>query len=113
MSKYPTQKLAVIIEREAVESRWETHRWQLVGAVPDVGGEPRTIVDFFMFQLSKVDWRKGVLALGGLGVVVIVLSISLIWRHHRAADPFAGLKPGVYQPAQNSGDTLPVPAPRK
>ena len=43
MSKYPTQKLAVILEREAVESRWETHRWQLLGVVPDVGGEPRTI----------------------------------------------------------------------
>jgi hypothetical protein len=44
MNKYPTRKLSVILEREAVESRWETHRWQLVGAVPDVGGEPRTIV---------------------------------------------------------------------
>ena len=43
MSKYPTQRLAVILEREAVESRWETHRWQLLGVVPDVGGEPRTI----------------------------------------------------------------------
>jgi len=28
-----------------VESRWESHRWQLLGAVPDVGGEPRTILD--------------------------------------------------------------------
>ncbi|HUP98532.1 MAG TPA: DUF3305 domain-containing protein [Usitatibacter sp.] len=43
MPNYPTQKIAVIVEREAVESRWESHRWQLVGAVPDVGGEPRTI----------------------------------------------------------------------
>lgn len=40
----PTRKLAVILEREAVESRWETHRWQLVGVVPDVGGDPRTIL---------------------------------------------------------------------
>lgn len=40
----PTQKLAVILEREEVESRWETHRWQLVGVVPDVGGETRTIM---------------------------------------------------------------------
>ena len=41
----PTRKIAVILERETVESRWESHRWTLVGAVPDVGGEPRTIME--------------------------------------------------------------------
>jgi hypothetical protein len=41
----PTRKLSVILEREAVESRWETHRWQLLGVVPDVGGDARTILD--------------------------------------------------------------------
>ena len=41
----PTRKLAVILAREEVESRWETHRWHLLGVVPDVGGEPRTIVE--------------------------------------------------------------------
>ena len=45
MIEYPTQKLAVILEREAVESRWESHRWQLLGVVPDVGGEARTIIE--------------------------------------------------------------------
>ena len=45
MSEKPTRKLSVILGREAVESRWEDHRWQLVGVVPDVGGEPRTIVE--------------------------------------------------------------------
>lgn len=44
MHDRPTQKLAVILEREEVESRWESHRWQLVGVVPDVGGEARTIM---------------------------------------------------------------------
>lgn len=39
------RRIAVILEREAVESRWETHRWQLLGVVPDVGGEPRTILE--------------------------------------------------------------------
>jgi hypothetical protein len=46
MSKYPTQKLAVILQREAVESRWESHRWQLLDVIPDVGGTPRTILDY-------------------------------------------------------------------
>ena len=45
MSPRPTQKLAVILEREAVESRWESHRWQLLGVVPDVGGAPRTLAE--------------------------------------------------------------------
>ena len=45
MSEKPTRKLAVILDREAVESRWESHRWQLLGVVPDVGGEARTILE--------------------------------------------------------------------
>jgi hypothetical protein len=39
----PTRKLAVILERQAVESRWESQRWSLVGVVPDEGGDVRTI----------------------------------------------------------------------
>jgi hypothetical protein len=45
MSDYPTQRLAVILQREAVESRWETHRWQLLDALPDVGGEARALLE--------------------------------------------------------------------
>jgi len=45
MLEKPKRMLAVILGREAVESRWETHHWQLLGVVPDVGGEARTIVD--------------------------------------------------------------------
>jgi len=41
----PTRKLAVILERQAVESRWETHCWSLVGVVPDEGGVPRTVAE--------------------------------------------------------------------
>ncbi len=45
MSERPTRRIAVILERETLESRWATHRWQLLGVVPDVGGEPRTILE--------------------------------------------------------------------
>ena len=45
MVEKPTQKLSVILAREAVESRWETHRWHLLGVVPDVGGAARTMVE--------------------------------------------------------------------
>src|SRR5476649_709127 len=45
MLEKPTRKLSVILARETAESRWEDHRWQLLGAVPDVGGAPRVIVE--------------------------------------------------------------------
>ena len=45
MLERPRQQVAVVLEREAVESRWESHRWSLVGVVPDVGGEARMILD--------------------------------------------------------------------
>ena len=45
MLDHPTRRIAVILEREAVESRWETHRWQVLGVIPDVGGESRTILE--------------------------------------------------------------------
>ena len=38
------QRMAVILERETVESRWQQHQWQLLGVVPDPGGETRVIV---------------------------------------------------------------------
>lgn len=44
MADKPTRKLSVILAREAVVSRWETHRWHLLGVVPDVGGAARTLM---------------------------------------------------------------------
>jgi hypothetical protein len=45
MRVIPTQKLSIILERAPIESRWATHRWDLLGVVPDQGGEARTIVE--------------------------------------------------------------------
>jgi hypothetical protein len=45
MSKHPNRRIAAILERVPVESRWESHRWSLLGVVPDVGGEPRLLID--------------------------------------------------------------------
>jgi hypothetical protein len=44
MQERPSQMLSVILERVAVKSRWEDHRWSLAGVVPDVGGETRDIL---------------------------------------------------------------------
>jgi hypothetical protein len=43
MQEKPTQRIAVVLQREAVQGRWESHRWDLHGIVPDVGGEAHTI----------------------------------------------------------------------
>jgi len=45
MPNHPSRRIAVVLERLPVESRWLDHRWDLLGAIPDVGGEARTIVE--------------------------------------------------------------------
>jgi cytoskeletal protein RodZ len=76
---------------------------------PPLADRPRGVLDFLMLQLSKVDWRKGLIGLGVVVALLVVFSAVLAWRHH---DPLKGLKPGVYQSTQHlSGDTLPLPAP--
>ena len=73
---------------------------------------PRSAVDGLMLQLSKVDWRKAVIGLGVLVVLVGAFWGVTFWRHSKPADPLNGLKPGVYHSTQSvSGDTLPLPAP--
>jgi len=76
---------------------------------PPLAERPRGVLDFLMLQLSKVDWRKGLIALGTVVVLVVVFSVWLSWRRH---DPLKSLKPGLYQSTQSlSGETLPLPAP--
>ena len=45
MAERPSQRIAVILQREPVEGRWESTRWDLLGVVPDVGGDARTIIE--------------------------------------------------------------------
>jgi|SRR6185312_9424832 cytoskeletal protein RodZ len=78
---------------------------------PPLTDQPKTVVDFVMLQLSKVNWRGGVVVLGGLAVIVIVVLVIAVRKHARTSDPYAGLKPGIYQ-STNSGETLPLPAHR-
>jgi cytoskeletal protein RodZ len=79
---------------------------------PPLTDEPKGALDFVMLQLSKVDWRKGGLVVGLLVLVVVVVSIVFAVRHHHKSDPLSDLKPAVYQSQpNNSGETLPVPAP--
>jgi len=79
---------------------------------PPLTNQPRGALDFVMLQLSKVDWRKGLVVLVVLFGCVLVFSVVLSWRHARARDPLAGIPPALYHPAPaNSGETLPLPQP--
>ena len=90
----------------------ELGRTEKFSEPPPLMDQKRGSLDFVMLQLSKVNWRKGLIVLGAAAGVLIVASVAFAWRHHRPRDPLSGLKPGMYQPAQtNSGETLPVPQP--
>ena len=76
---------------------------------PPLTERPRGVVDLVMLQLSKVDWR---MALIGVGIVIVVVTVGSIWASWRHRNPLKGVKPGVYQSTPgNAGDTLPLPAP--
>jgi cytoskeletal protein RodZ len=90
----------------------ELGRTEKFSEPPPLMEAERTPLDFVMLQLSKVDWRKGVIGLGVLALIVVIVSTIFTWRHFRTRDPLTGLKPGVYQPTNKiSGETLPVPSP--
>ena len=103
-------KLDVPQTMSALEA--ELRRTEKFSEPPAQAGQRRSPLDFLMLQFSKVDWRKALIGLAVLAVIAIMAAVFLAWRHYRTRDPLAGLKPGVYQPAQtNSGETLPVPSP--
>ena len=81
---------------------------------PPLMEQEKGALDFVMLQLSKLDWRKGVIIGGLLVVILLVLLISAIVRHYHNSDPLKGLKPGVYQPRKPlTNQTLPLPVPAK
>jgi cytoskeletal protein RodZ len=79
---------------------------------PPLSKERKGALDFIMLQLSKLNWQKGAVVLGGVAAIGIFVLAVWLWRRQRNADPSAGLPPAVYQPAHRpAGETLPLPAP--
>jgi len=77
----------------------------------------RSVLDFIMLQLSKLNW-----VVAGLVLLVIIIGVSAYygitaWHRRKTTDPLSGLSPGIYQPAQtNTGEYLAIPTnppPRK
>ena len=77
---------------------------------PPLSERRRGALDFFMLQLSKIDWRKGIIAASVLGVGAAILFGWLAWQRYRSTDPLKDLQPGMYQSTQHlSAETLPLP----
>jgi cytoskeletal protein RodZ len=81
---------------------------------PSLSGGTHGLLDTFMLQLSKLDWRRGLAVVGVLVVVAGLFAAHAVRRHYAASEPLTGLTPGIYHSASNTaGDTLPLPtAPR-
>jgi len=89
----------------------ELGRTEKFSEPPPLTEVSNTPIDRLMFQLSKLNWKFGVVAGVVLGIVLIVFAVVFVWRHHKPGDALAGLSPAVYQPAV-SNQTLPLPAHR-
>ena len=81
---------------------------------PPLSDQKKGPLDFVTLQLSKIDWRKGVIVASVLALVLIGGAIFLVVRYYNHRDPLKNLKPGLIQPATtNSGETLPVTPQRR
>jgi cytoskeletal protein RodZ len=104
--------LKLDVPRLMAELDAELHRTEKFSEPPAFSGPPRGLLDFVMLQLSKVDWRKGVIVLAALGLVGLVIFGVWVWKWAQGRDPLANLPPALNQPVRtNQGETLPLPSP--
>jgi len=88
----------------------ELARTEKFSEPPNLTRHPQTTLDVLMFHLSRINWRRGVVMLGGVALLAGVVIVYAVWHHYRTADPLATLQPAVYQPPTNApGETLPLP----
>jgi hypothetical protein len=45
MIERPSRRIAVILERRPIQSRWQSHEWRVDSVIPDPGGERQVIAD--------------------------------------------------------------------
>jgi cytoskeleton protein RodZ len=81
---------------------------------PPLSDQPVTIVDFVTLQMSKINWRKALIGLLVIVLVLVAYGFVQVWRSNRKSDPLTGIKPGIYQPTQDlTGQRVPLPAPAR
>ena len=77
---------------------------------PPLTAQPKGVLDFIMYQLSKVPWRTALPLLGGIGLVVLVVVAWKIRENREQKNPLQNLGPGLYQPTKPPpGEMLPLP----
>jgi cytoskeletal protein RodZ len=81
---------------------------------PPFTDKPHTLVDTLTLLLAKINWKVSIVVGGVIVAFALIVGVYSMWRHYKTADPLAGLTPGIYQPQNgSSGETIPLPAPRK
>jgi cytoskeleton protein RodZ len=76
---------------------------------PPLSGDRGGVVDKLMLLLSKVDWQKAAIVLAVLVVLAAIAVAVVLARRPPKTEPPPTVKPGLYQPKKNPGDTLPLP----
>jgi cytoskeletal protein RodZ len=99
--KLDVEKLMAELDRELAQ----TERFR---EPPSLTGPARGPLDFLMLQFSRLNWRIILPLLAVVGLLLAARWGHRAWQAHRARDPLAGLSPGMYQPPQPAGDTLPL-----
>jgi cytoskeletal protein RodZ len=81
---------------------------------PPLTDEPRGLLDWISYQLSRVDWRLWLPIISVLVAVALTIWVYRAFKTRQAEDPLRDLGPGIYQPVKPAGsDTLTVPAPSR
>ena len=80
---------------------------------PPLTKRPRGILDYLTLWFSRMNWRIAV-ALIGLLIFLVVSVVAIKSRTRKQDNPLKDLGPGLYQPPKgSSGETLPLPPPKR
>jgi cytoskeletal protein RodZ len=102
-------KLDVPVLIKALEA--ELGKTERFSEPPPLTDTDKSVVNFMTLQLSKLNLHRTKLLIG-LGVLIVVVVSISAWKKHRSPTPPPNLPPARVQSApQNSGNTLPLPAP--
>jgi len=80
---------------------------------PPLTKRPRGILDYLTLWFSRMNWRIAT-ALIVLLIFLVVAVAAIKSRTHKSEDPLKDLGPGLYHPPKgSSGETLPLPPPKR
>ena len=75
---------------------------------PSLSEESGKPIDRVMFLLANLNLKTVLAGVGLLGIVLVVLLVNSVLKHHTSGDSLKNLPPARYEPA-NPGNTLPLP----